>query len=121
MFDDLDKSHVMENSITHEIPSKPFLSILKFEQLYIAKHVQMFSNLVNMLKWSDNSYIPNSTSCRKRYIDQSAPKPSLSKTKFEQLYIGNFLLLISNFVDMFRTSNDDTTPSGASRRIVLHV
>ena len=104
----------------HEIPSKPFLSILKFEQLYIAKHVQMFSNLVNMLKWSNHSYRPNGTSWRKCYIDQSAPKPFLSRTKFGQLYIGNFLLLISTFVDMFRTSNDDTTPSGASRRTYFH-
>ena len=95
------------------------LSILKFEQLYIAKHVQMFSSLVNMLKWLNNSSRPNGTSWRKCYIDQSAPKPSLSRTKFEQLYIGNFLLLISTFVDMFRTSNDDTTLSAASRRIDL--
>ena len=35
---------------------------------------------------------------RECYLDQSAPKPSLSRTKFEQLYIGNFLLLISTFV-----------------------
>ena len=63
---------------------------------------------------------PNGTSWRECYLAQSAPKPFLSRTKFEQLYIGNFLLLISTFVDMFRTSNDDTTPSGASRRIDLH-
>ena len=104
----------------HQTPSKPFLSILKFEQLYIAKHVQMFSNLVNMLKWSNYSSRPNGTSWRECYLAQSAPKPFLFRTKFEQLYIGNFLLLISTFVDMFITSNDDTTPSGASRRIYLH-
>ena len=104
----------------HKIPSKPFLSILKFEQLYIAKHVQMFSNLVNMLKWSNYLSRPNGTSWRECYLAQSAPKPFLSRTKFEQLYIGKFLLLISTFVDMFISSNDDTTPSGASRRTDLH-
>ena len=46
--------------------------------------------------------------------------PSYPEPKFEQLYIGNFLLLISTFVDMFITSNDDTTLSGASRRIDMH-
>ena len=80
----------------------------------------MLSNLVHILKWCNNEYIPNGTSWRECYLDQSAPKPSLSRTKFEQLYIGNFLLLISTFVDMFRASNDNTTPSGASRRIDLH-
>ena len=104
----------------HQTLSKPFLSFSKFEQLCTAKHVQMLSNLVHMLKWCNNASRPNGTSCRECYIDQSAPKPFLSRTKFEQLYIGNLLLLISTFVDMFRTSNDDTTPSGASRRIDLH-
>ena len=104
----------------HEIPSKPFLSILKFEQLYIAKHVQMFSNLVHMLKWSNYSSRPNGTSCRECYLDQSAPKPFLSRTKFEQLYIAKCLLLIPIFVDMFKSSNYGTTTSGASRRKDLH-
>ena len=93
---------------------------MKFEQLYIAKHVHMFSNLVHMLKWCNNASRPNGTSWRECYLDQSAPKPSLSRTKFGQVYIGNFLILISTFVDMFKSSNDDTTPSGASRRIDLH-
>ena len=104
----------------HEIPSKPLLSFFKFEQLCTGKHVQMLSNLVHMLKWCNNASRQNVTSLRECYLDQSAPKPSLSRTKFEQLYIGNFLLLISTFVDMFRTSNDDATLSGASRRIDLH-
>ena len=104
----------------HEISPKPFLSILKFEQLYIDKHVPVFSNLVNMLQWFIYSSRPNGTSWRECYLAQSTPKPFLFRTKFEQLYIGNFLLLISTFVDMFITSNDDTTPSGASRRIDLH-
>ena len=60
------------------------------------------------------------TSIKITLVHKSAPKPFLSRTKFEQLYIGNFLLLISTFVEMFITSNDDTTPSGASRRIALH-
>ena len=77
----------------------------------------MFSNLVNMLKWSNYSSRPNGIGWRECYLAQSVPKPFLFKTKFEQLYIGNFLLLIPTFVDMFRTSNYDTTPSGASRRI----
>ena len=104
----------------HEILSKPLLSLFKFEQLCTVKHVQMLSNLVHMLKWCNNASRPNGTSWRKCYIDQSAPKPFLSRIKFEQLYIGNFLLLISTFVDIFRTSNDDTTTSGASRRIDFH-
>ena len=99
---------------------KPVLSRTKFEQPYIAKHVQMLSNLVHILKWCNNASRPNGTSWRECYLAQSAPKPFLFRTKFEQLYIGNFLLLISTFVDMFRTSNDDTTLSGASRRIYLH-
>ena len=49
------------------------------------------------------------------------PKPSLSRIKFEQLYIVNFLILLSTFVSMFTWPNEATTPSGASRRIVLHV
>ena len=52
-------------------------------------------------------------------VDKSARKPFLSRSKFEQLYIANFLHLIPNFVDMLKYPNDDTTPSGASRRIVL--
>ena len=80
----------------------------------------MISNLVHMLKWCNNASRPKGTSWRERYLDQSAPKPFLSRTKFEQLYIVNFIPLISTFVDMFTSSNDDTTPSGASRRIDLH-
>ena len=53
-------------------------------------------------------------------VHKSAPKPSLSRSKFEQLYIAKCVLLIRIFVDMFKSSNDDTTPSGASRRIDLH-
>ena len=101
----------------HETPSKPLLSFFKFEQLCTVKHVQMLSNLVHMVKWCNNASRPNGTCWRECYLDQSTPKPFLSRTKFEQLYIDNFLLLISTFVDMFRTSNDDTTPSGAPRRI----
>ena len=52
----------------------------------------------------------------KPHVNQSAPKPFLSRTKFEQLYIGNFLLLISTFVYMFTWPNEATTSSGASRR-----
>ena len=80
----------------------------------------MLSNLVNMLKWSNYSSRPNGTSWREGYDDQSVLKLFLSRTKFEQLYIGNFLLLISTFVDMFRASNYDAKLSGASRRIDLH-
>ena len=86
----------------HQTPSKPLCPYLKFEQLYIAKLDQMLSNLVHMIEWSDKASRPNGTSWRECYLDQSAPKPSLSRIKFEQLYIGNFLLLISTFVDMFR-------------------
>ena len=63
---------------------------------------------------------PNGTSWRECCLDQSTPKPFLSRTKFEQLYIAKCVLLIWIFVDMFKSSNDDTTPSGASRRIDLH-
>ena len=59
--------------------------------------------------------MPNGTSFGEGQLDLSAPKPFLTRSKFEQLYIANFLLGASNFVDMFTTPNDDTTPSGASR------
>ena len=73
-----------------------------------------------MLEWSNYASRPNGTSWRECYLAQSAPKPFLFRTKFEQLYIPNFLLVASNFVDMLTTPNDDTTPSGASRRDDLH-
>ena len=53
-------------------------------------------------------------------IHKSAPKPSLSRFKFEQLYIANFFQMTPNFVGMLTTPNDDTTPSGASRVMVFH-
>jgi hypothetical protein len=46
------------------------------------------------------------------FLHQNIPKPSLSRFKFEQLYIVKFVLLILNFVGMFYTQNNDTTPSG---------
>ena len=104
----------------HQTLSKPFLSFSKFEQLCTAKHVKMLSNLGHMLKWCKNASRPNGTSWREEYHDQSVLKPFLSRNKFEQLYIAKCVLLIWIFVDMFKSSNDDTTPSGASRRIDLH-
>ena len=53
-------------------------------------------------------------------VHKSAPKPSPSRSNFEQLYIANLFQMTPNFVDMLKTPNDDTTPSGASRGIVLH-
>ena len=53
-------------------------------------------------------------------VHKSAPKPSLTRSKFEQLYISSCLLLILNFVDMLKSTKYDTTPSGAPRRIDLH-
>ena len=120
IFDDLAKSHVMENRITPWNPLKTISALFQVEQLCTSKLSQILWSLVHMLKWSNKSSGPSSTSWRTSQLDQSAPKPFLSRTKFEQLYIGNFLFLISTFVEMFRTSNDDTTPSGASRRIDLH-
>ena len=99
----------------HQIPSKPFLSILKFEQLYIAKLVQMLSNLVHMLEWPNKASRPNGTRFGIEQLDQITPKPFPFKCKFEQLYITNFLSGASNFVGMINTPNDDATPSGASR------
>ena len=53
-------------------------------------------------------------------VHQNNPKPFLSRAKFEQLYIANFVQLIPNFVDRFKSLNNATTPSGALRRIDLH-
>ena len=99
----------------HQIPSKPFMSILKFEQLYIAKLVQMLPKLVHMLEWSNKASRTNGTRFGIEQLDQITSKPFLFKCKFEQLYITNFLPGASNFVSMINTPNDDATPSGASR------
>ena len=45
-----------------QTPSYPFCPYLKFEQLYIAKLVQMLSNLVHMLKRCNYASMPNGTS-----------------------------------------------------------
>ena len=52
-------------------------------------------------------------------VHQNAPKPSLSRSKFEQLYIAKCVLLISTFVSMIAWPNEATTPSGASRESEL--
>ena len=96
-------------------PSKPLCPYLKFEQLYIAKLVQMLSNLVHMLEWPNKASRPNGTRFGIDQLDQITSKPFLFKCKFEQLYITNFLSGASNFVSMINTPNDDATPSGASR------
>ena len=104
----------------HQNPSKPLCPYLKFEQLYIAKLIQMPSNLVHMLEWPNKASRTNGTRFGIEQLDHITPKPLLFKFKFEQHYITNFLLVTSNFVGMITTQNDDTTPSGASRGIVLH-
>src|SRR6187401_3166944 len=71
-------------------PSKPFCPYLKFEQHYIAKLVQMLSNLVHMLEWPNKASRPNGTSFGIEQLDQITPKPLLFKFKFEQLYITTF-------------------------------
>ena len=88
---------------------------MKFEQLYIAKLVQMLSNLVHMLEMPNKASRPNGTRFGIDQLDQITPKPFMFKCKFEQLYITNFLPGASNFVGMINTPNDETTPSGASR------
>ena len=52
-------------------------------------------------------------------VHQNAPKPSLTRIKFEQLCTTNFLPLTPNFVSMLTWPNEVTTPSGASRRSVM--
>ena len=76
----------------------------------------MLSNLVRMLKWCNNASRQNGSIWREGYHGQSVIKPFLSRSKFEQLYIAKCVLSIWIFVDMFKSSNHDTTPSGASRR-----
>src|SRR6187399_284696 len=95
-----------------QTPSKPFCPYLKFEQLYIAKLVQMLSNLVHMLERPNKASRPNGTRIGVEQLDQNTPKPFLFKCKFEQLYITNFLPRASNFAGMINTPNDETTPSG---------
>ena len=46
-------------------------------------------------------------------LHKTIPKPSLSRIKFEQLYIVKFLLLVPNFVSMVKCPNKDAPPSGA--------
>src|SRR6187399_1116497 len=98
-----------------QTPSKPFCPYLKFEQLYIAKLVQMLSNLVHMLEWPNKAPRPNGTRSGIEQLDQITSKPFLFKCKLEQLYITNFLSRASNFVGMINTPNDDAKTSGASR------
>ena len=107
--------HLLAPSKPFKSPSKPFCPYLKFEQLYIAKLVQMLSNLVHMLECPNKASRPNGTRFGIEQLDQITPKPLLFKFKFEQLYITNFLPAASNFVSMIITPNDDTTPSGALR------
>ena len=75
-----------------QTPSKPFCPYLKFGQLYIAKLVQMLSNLVHMLECPNKASIRNGTRFGIEQLDQITPKPLLFKFKFEQLYIVNFLI-----------------------------
>ena len=84
----------IQTVLVHQSAPKPSLSFSKFEQLCTAKHVQMLSNLVHMLKWCNNASRPNGTCWREGYHDQSVLKPFLSRTKFEQLYIAKCVLLI---------------------------
>ena len=53
-------------------------------------------------------------------LHQNIPKPFLSRTKFEQLYIVKFLPLTPDFVGMLQPPNNETTPSGGFGRIGLH-
>ena len=48
-------------------------------------------------------------------VHQKAPKPSLTRIKFEQVFTTNFLSLAPTFVSMFTWPNEATTPSGSSR------
>ena len=48
------------------------------------------------------------------FILKTILKPSLSRIKFERLYIVKFLLLIPNFVSMIKCPNKDAPPSGAT-------
>ena len=52
-------------------------------------------------------------------VHQNAPKPSLTRIKFEQLCTTKFLSLTPTFVIMFIRPNEGTKPSGASRRSYL--
>ena len=47
-------------------------------------------------------------------VHKSAPKPSLSRFKFEQLCTTNFLSLTPTFLSMFTWPHEGTTLSGAS-------
>ena len=49
-------------------------------------------------------------------VHQKAPKPSMTRIKFEQVCTTNFLSLTPTFVSMSTWPNEATTPSGASRR-----
>ena len=49
-------------------------------------------------------------------VHQNAPKPSLTRIKFEQVCTTNFLSLTPTFVSKFTWPNEATAPSGASRR-----
>ena len=90
IFDVLAKPHALKIKKNHQTPSKPCLPFSKFEQLCTAKHVQMLSNLVHMLKWCNNASIPNGTGWRRGNLGQSASKPSLTRIKFESLCTTNF-------------------------------
>ena len=46
-------------------------------------------------------------------VHQNAPKPSLTRIKFEQVCTTNFLSLTPTFVSMFTWPNEASTPSGA--------
>ena len=48
-------------------------------------------------------------------VHQNAPKPSLTRIKFEQLCTTNFLSLTPTFVSMLTWPNEATKPSNSSR------
>ena len=96
----------------HQNPLKPFCPCLKFEQLYIAKLIQMLSNLEHMLEWRNKASRPNGTRFGIEQLDQITLKPFLFKCKFEQLYITKLVQMLSNLVHMLEWSNNASRTDG---------
>ena len=86
--------------LTPLITLKPYLSRIKFEQLYIVKCLQLCSNLVDMFQYSNEASTPSGTPRRIEELVLKPSKPSLLISDFDKLYIIKFVQLTSNFLCM---------------------
>ena len=92
--------------------SAHFKDLKYFYRKYFHKNPRIIQQVTNA--YCDHLAKPHSI--KVSLVHQNAPKPSLTRIKFEQLCSTNFLSLIPTFVSMITWPNEATTPTGASRR-----